>query len=269
MSKPKELYRFVEGSSIWTVTSADSSEVYNGETYVPVTIGRSEAESKNELSRANIQITVDLDNEMGRRWLRNVLDEVVSLTVFSKDGAEVSVVWKGRLSSVRPEETAITLIFESIFTSLRRPGLRAKYQRSCPHALYGRGCFLNKNDWAITGAVTNVSGNDVVIPVADTYPDGHFTAGMIEAPDGTLRFIVAHTGNSFRLIRPLDPLSEDFSRSGYGLGYGEFYGALTVRFFPGCDRTKETCLNKFNNIDNMGGFPFIPIKNPFSGSSIV
>ena len=269
MSKPKELYRFIEGSNVWTVTSADAAEVYNSETYSPVTIGRNEAESKNELSRANIEISVDLDNEMGRRWLKTVIDEVVTLTIFSKDGAEVSVVWKGRLASIKPDMTAITLVFESIFTSLRRPGLRAKYQRTCPHVLYGRGCFLNKDDWAITGAVTSVNETVVVMPVAASYPVGYFTAGMIEAPDGTLRFITNHSGDTLTLIRVLDPLTEAFNNAGYGLSYGEYFGGISARIFPGCDRRKETCSGKFGNINNMGGFPFIPIKNPFGGSSIV
>lgn len=269
MSKPKELYRFVEGSSVWTVTSADSSEVYNGETYVPVTIGRSEAESKNELSRANLQITVDLDNAMGRRWLKNILDEVVSLTLFSKDGADVAVTWKGRLSSVKPEETAITLVFESIFTSLRRPGLRAKYQRSCPHVLYRRGCNLDKDDFAVSSAITAVSGATVTATAAALQPDGWYNGGMIQGPDGALRFVLAHVGSTLTLIRSLDSVTEGFANSGYGNGYGLFYGGLAVNIYPGCDRTKETCSGKFNNLLNMGGFPFIPLKNPFGGSSIV
>lgn len=269
MSKPKELYRFVEGSSVWTVTSADSSEVYNGETYVPVTIGRSEAESKNELSRANLQITVDLDNAMGRRWLKNVLDEVVSLTIYNSDEGVVTVVWKGRLASVKPDSSSITLLFESIFTSLRRPGLRARYQRNCPHVLYGRGCSLDKEAFAVSGAVTASAGQAVQMPIASTYPDGYFSAGMVEAPDGSLRFITNHTGGALTLIRSLDALNEAFSQSGYGMSYGLYYGALVTRIFPGCDRTKEVCSGKFNNLPNYGGFPFIPLKNPFGGSSIV
>lgn len=265
MSRPKELYRFVEGSNVWTVTSSDVAEVYDGETYIPITIGRSEAESKNELSRANVQVSVDLDNDMGRRWMRGILDEVVSLTVLSKDGNDVSVVWKGRLSSVRPEDVQISLVFESIFTSLRRPGLRARYQRSCPHVLYGRGCNLDKNDWATSGAVSNAQSTTVIVPAAALRPDGYYTAGMIEAPDGSLRFIVQHTGSTLVLIRQLDNLNESFANSGYGLNYG----GIVARVFPGCDRTKEICQSKFNNLPNHGGFPFIPLRNPFDGSSIV
>lgn len=269
MSKPKELYRFVEGSSVWTVTSADSSEVYNGETYVPVTIGRSEAESKNELSRANLQITVDLDNEMGRRWLRSFLDEVITLSIFTKDGDDVGIVWKGRLSAIKPDNSSIVLVFESVFTSLRRPGLRARYQRSCPHTLYGRGCNLDKDDFAITGLVASVESNIVRMAVASGYPDGYFSAGMIEAPDGSLRFITDHKGDTLTLIRSLDPLTNAFLSAGYGMSYGGYYGGISARIFPGCDRTKEVCRNKFDNLPHYGGFPYIPLKNPFGGGSIV
>lgn len=267
--KPKELYRFVEGSNVWTLTSADADEIYNGETYVSTAIGRTEAESKNELSRANIEVSFDIDNQVARRWLKSIIDEVVTLAVFSKDGGDVNIIWKGRLSAVKPNLSEIVLVFESVFTSLRRHGLRARYQRNCPHVLYGRGCKLDKEDFAVSGLVTLASANVVKMPVAATYPDGYFTAGMVEAPDGSLRFITNHAGDTLTLIRSLDPLNEAFNSAGYGMSYGVYYGGVSARIFPGCDRTKETCKNKFNNLPDYGGFPFIPLKNPFGGGSIV
>lgn len=261
MSKPKELYRFVEGATVWTVTSADTAEVYNAETYTPITLGRTEAEVKNELSRANIEVSVDLGNAMAKRWLKTVIDDVVTLTVFAKDGVDVAVVWKGRLAAVKADMLAITLVFESVFTSLRRPGLRLKYQKSCPHTLYGRGCNLDKAAWEVTGPVSSVSGTTVVMPIAATYANGHFTAGMIKSSDGVYRFITGHTGDTLTLIRALDQLSEDFITFGAG--------GFSAQIYPGCNRTKEACKDKFNNILNMGGFPFIPNKNPFTGGSIV
>lgn len=258
-------------SLTWTLTSADSDEAYNGDVYTSTAIGRDEVEQKNELSKANLTVTVSLDNEMGRRWLKTSVDAVVGLTVFRKDvdTGSVVVAWKGRLASVKPNEKSIQLIFESVFTSLRRPGLRQRYQRTCPHVLYGSGCNLSKEDFAVSGQVTNVSGKTVVFPAAASFPDGWFTAGMIEAPDGTMRFITAHSGQNLTLIRPLDSLSEAFAKQGYGQGYGYGYGGLIARIFPGCDRTTATCASKFNNLVNNGAFPFIPLKNPFGGSSIV
>lgn len=261
--KPKELYRFTEGSQVWTVTSADADEAYNSETYSSITIGRDESEQKNELSKANINVTVSLDNEMGRRWMKSILDTVVGLTIFSKDvdtGTTV-VIWKGRLASVKPDAASIKLVFESIFTSLRRPGLRGKYQRSCPHVLYGRGCNLDKTAFAVSAEVTDVQGVIVTATEAASQPDGYYNAGMIEGPDGALRFIVKHTGTQLTLIRPLDSLTKEFEDGG-GV-------PIAANIYPGCDRTKETCFNKFANLDNYGGYPYIPLTNPLGGSSIV
>lgn len=261
MSKPQELYRFVEGSTVWTLTSADTSIVHNAETYTPEAISRTEAESKSELAKSNVQLKISIDNVMARRWLTEKVDSIVSLTIFQKDGASVIALWKGRLTSLKPDSGTISLVFESIFTSLRRPGLRKKFQRTCPHMHYGRGCNLNKEDWDISGTVSAISETTVVMGVASGYADGHFTAGMVEAPDGTLRFITGHTGSTLTLIRKVQSIIDTFASVGPG--------AMTLRIFPGCDRTKETCYSKFNNLPNNGACPFIPLKNPFSGSSIV
>lgn len=255
----------------WTVTSADEDEVYNSEVYTSSTIGRDEVEDKNELSKANINVTVSIDDELGRRWMKSLLDVSVGLTIFNKDVEtnNVFVVWKGRLTSVKPDASSIKLTFESVFTSLRRTGLRAKYQRSCPHVLYGRGCKLNKANFETTGPVSSVSGVSVVIPIAAAQADGYYNAGMIQAPDGSLRFVISHSGANLTLIRPQEGLQDAFDNSGYGMSYGLYYGQVTASIYPGCDRTKETCDSKFSNLDNYGGFPYIPTKNPLGGSSIV
>lgn len=267
---PKELYRFVEGPQVWTVTSADEDETYNDEVYTSTTVGRNEIENKNQLSRANIEVSFSLDNQMARRWMRQTMETVVSLTIFAKDSnGVITVSWKGRLASVKPEKTAITLIFESVFTSLRRPGLRARYQRACRYVLYGRGCKLNKDDFAVIGQVTAVTGQTVVVPEAASFANGYFTGGMIEGPDGALRFITNHNGSTLTLIRMLESINEGFVNAGYGRGYGMSYGGLSCRIFPGCPRERNICNSRFDNLDNYGGFPFIPLRNPFDGSSIV
>jgi len=35
-----------------------------------------------------------------------------------------------------------------------------------------------------------------------------------------------------------------------------------VIVYAGCDKTPQTCKNKFNNLQNFRGFPYIPVKNP-------
>ena len=40
----------------------------------------------------------------------------------------------------------------------------------------------------------------------------------------------------------------------------------TVDVFAGCDHSLAICESKFANVINYGGFPFVPIKNPFNSS---
>lgn len=267
--KPVEFFRFVMGSEVWTYTSADHPITYNDELYAPVPIGRGGIEAKNELSKANLDIKVDIYNPLSRTLLRSVNEEVLTLTMFVQTELGTGTAWKGRLSSLKPSGTQLTMAFESVFTSLRRPGLRARYQKTCRHALYGRGCTLNFQDFSLGGTATAVEGSTLTVLEAATETNGWWTGGMLRAPDGTLRWIIAHNGSAITLSRPIDSLTQAIEGSGYGQAYGNFYGGVNVELFPGCDHNRETCRVKFNNLDNYGGFPWIPSKNPMGGSSIV
>lgn len=257
-----ELYRFSEQGSaeVWTFTSGDELVTHGGEDYTPTSIGRSEIESRNELSRANLDIRVSLTNAAAIRWLSDNGENIVSLTIFERSTlGTFTTAWKGRLVAVIPGMDSITLKFESIFTSLRRPGLRARYQRSCRHALYGRGCRLDAEDFAVVGECTALAGTVVTVTEAALQPDGYYVGGMLRSPDGVLSYIVGHTGTAIAL-----------QRTSYSLAQAaEAALPFAVTLYPGCDHSRVTCNSKFNNLLNYGGFDFIPQKNPMGGSSIV
>jgi uncharacterized phage protein (TIGR02218 family) len=253
-----ELFKIVEGDTSWFLTSADSNIAYSGDTYIATVMGRSEAESRTELSRSNMEIILNIDHEISQRHMSSIIDEVVSLTVFSAEDLDVAVTWKGRLAAIKPEGSKMKLIFESIYTSLRRPGLRDRFQRNCRHTLYGPRCKVDKDDFEESSTATAVTGSIVTCPEADAFEDGYFVSGMLKAPDGTFRFVVSHVGTQIGLARPIDSLTEAI------LG-----GTQNVKLYPGCDRTRAMCDSRFGNILNNGSFAFIPIRNPFGGSSFV
>lgn len=255
---------------VWTFTSAPFPVEFAGEVFEPAAISHGEVESKEDIARANLEVNFDINNPAARRWMKDSVEAIVGLTVWQQDeDGETYVVWKGRLAGTRPSGSQIRLSFDSIFTSLSRPGLGARYQRMCRHALYGRGCRLSKATYAATGRPTAVVGSVVTVPEAAGYPNGYFSMGMLETPDGALRFIVNHTGNKLTLMRPMESLGQLFANQGYGLNYGLIYGGLQLKMYPGCNRSRATCNAKFNNLENYGGFDWIPTKNPFGGGSIV
>lgn len=255
-----DLYRIVIGPDVWTLTSADTRQVYDGEVYSPIAMGRSGTESKNTLARANLDVRLPLDHPLSLRLLTSLFDQIVSLTLFVNDGTDVAVQWKGRLASTKPENANLTLVFESIFTSMRRPGLRARFQKSCRHALYHRGCRLNMEDFAVASTLTVMAGTVLTVPEAAAEAEGYFRGGMLKAADGVLAYVIDHVGDQVTLQRVPYSLLIQFETDGAG---------TAITLYPGCDHRRATCNTKFANGDNYGGFDWIPRKNPMGGSSIV
>lgn len=263
MATQVELYRFTEQDSadVWTFTSSDTRITYNSEDYLPISITRTGTEIKNDLAKADLTITLPLTNGMAMRWMKDNGELLVGMTIFTRNKAGVTnVTWKGRLASVVPGMSNIQLKFESIFTSMRRPGLRARYQRSCRHALYGRGCLVDPDDYALTSAVTAVTGGrTLTCTAASGEATGYFVGGMLRSPDGVLSYIVDHVGTAITIQRMSYSLQQAID-AGF---------PFDVILYPGCDHSRATCISKFNNLLNYGGYDFIPVKNPTGGSSIV
>ena len=262
-----ELYRFIwNQSTIVTYTSGDQPVIYDAgdgdETYAPIPIGRTTTDAKGDISRQNITISIPIDNSNAQEWFINAGEYPLTLTIFSYSKADgVAVEWKGRLSALSPENSTMGLVFESVFTSMRRNGLRMAYQIGCPYALYGVGCGLDKEDFATVTDVTDVAANVITATDAASFADGYFTGGIFKDNAGNMRFITDHTGDQITLIRPIVPPIQYVSDNGYT--------GLSGTLYPGCDRSVSTCDAKFSNLLNFGGFPFMPDDNPFDGSSLV
>jgi uncharacterized phage protein (TIGR02218 family) len=269
VSAPVELYRFTIQASVWTWTSGDAPVTYNGATYTPEPIGRGAMEQGKEINRANLTLRLPRDNALASLYLSTVPDFPASLTVYRQEGTTTLAYWKGRIAGAKATGSEVELDCESAFTSLRRTGLRARYQVGCRHALYHRGCGLSLEDWGVTDLLSAVNGKLLTVAAAALQPDGFYTGGLVRAANGVLRWVTAHTGEALTVSRAFDGLEEELANSGYGNNYGNFYGGYAVTIYPGCDRTTATCNSKFNNILNFGGFPWIPSRNPFDGSSIV
>lgn len=251
-----DLFRFVEGETVYTYTSADRSFTHNAEDYTPRRgLSRAQVESKSEMSRQSLEITFSLDDPTARHWMNDRVESKVTVSVFEYDDGDVSLQWKGRLTGTKPGKAEIVAVFESIFTSLRRTGLAGRMLRTCRHVHYGIGCGLDKEDFAVNATATAFDSYDVTVTEADSAPDGTYTGGMIEAPDGTLRFILGHVGPTLTLIRPIFSLNQEITDN----------GPTAVRIFPGCNRTRSVCAATFSNIERYGGFDWLPNHNPFDG----
>ncbi len=257
---PVELYLFARGAQYWRYTSADEDKVVDGVTYESVQIRRGKFEQNQEMSRSNLSLNMDKGITFLNQFRGSPPTDIVQLTIqrYHEGDAgpdNITVPWVGRVVNVKFLEREAEVRLEPVFTSLRRPTLRRMYQTTCPHVLYGKACGKSSADFRTDATLTGVSGRDLMSPVYGTKPDGYFAGGYADWEiAGVLerRFIVNHVGPTITLNLPFAGIPAN----------------ATVRTYPGCDHTLNTCKNKFANVPNYGGQPFYPRKNPMSGTPI-
>jgi len=269
---PFFLYEFnTNTSKVYYFTSHVEIITWDEKEWLPLAIKHSEIKQATDMSKNSTAITIPLNGEFSLLFKGWSPDNVVTVNIRRGHFGESDtlIYWKGRVSSHSVKQGTLELNVESIFTSLRSSGVRARFQRTCRHALYSKGCNVDKSLFAVVGVLQSLSGLQLTIPEASLQVDGWFTQGIIQFQDGSLRAITSHIGSSISIGRASRYVSDNFAMSGYGLNYGTFFGGMRVTLYPGCDRTMTTCKDKFNNLDNHGGFKWIPNKNPMAGSSII
>lgn len=255
---PVELYEFTRGTLTYRYTSADADYVLLPNTYAAEPLQRGKIEASAE--RARNALTIDCRREFAIADMFRVAPptDVIGVIVRRqhRGDSDVAVIWTGRVLNCEFTGAQARLNCEPVTSSLRRPGLRRLYQRGCPHVLYGQGggqCNLNRASVSTVTTVAAISGLVLSVAAIGAYP---FAGGFVEweVEPGVIerRFIVSFTGLDLTL-----------SQAFQGLEVGD-----TVTVSPGCDHSVATCDGTYSNIANYGGFPFIPIKNPFDGTPV-
>ncbi|ENU80128.1 hypothetical protein F975_01881 [Acinetobacter sp. ANC 3789] len=204
----RELYTIVRGSQIFRYSSGDKDVTVGEVTWNKLAIKRGSISSSSDLEKNSLEVTFAADSEFAQSCLRSALEEVVFLTLSKYQSGTVSLLWQGRLTGVKPDAATIILTFENDYTSLARVGARYKYQRTCAHDLYGEGCKLDKDAWAVQSTVKSVGGVTVVLRGLEGYADNYFMLGMLKNSNNVYISIESSTQNTMTLIRRLDSLSD-------------------------------------------------------------
>jgi len=203
----RELYEFTRGEVKFYYTSSDKS-VQDGETiYEAITLTRSSIDSSSDLEKNSIDITFALNSKFAQDCLRSALEENILVKVSKLQFGNISTLWQGRVTAVKPDGVEITLKCETDYTSLGRAGARYKYQRTCCHDLYGSGCKLDKSQWGIQTTVKSVDKLNVQLRDL-AVDDNYFRLGMLQSSTSVNVAIESSAGQSVTLIRRLDSLAD-------------------------------------------------------------
>jgi uncharacterized phage protein (TIGR02218 family) len=260
--RPVELYIFSFQGGTFRYTSAGDIIEYDSNSYLPVTgLSRSGIEDTGEISKSSLDLIAPEDFYIASLFEVYPPSDVVELEILRlhrDDLTDAKTFWLGRVINAEWRVGSASLACESLFTQMRQPGLRRAYSRSCPHLLYGADCRASQLSFveSLTAEAIDASGFVITSGIAGTFPAGYFAGGKInlEISPGVIerRGIRTHVGDLLTMTHPISAMVP-----------GDIFSA-----WPGCNKTREVCVGRFNNILNYGGFPYIPRKNPFSGSSV-
>ena len=260
--RPVALYTLEWGNTFWRYTSADRDidreELVDGElvtvTYVAVAISDS-GMTQGGSSQNDFTVDCPSDLPIVALFRGTPPSESIYLTVRRQHIGEedAPIYWSGTVSNVKWLDLAnAQIIGKPPTASFKRTGLRLCWTRECPHFLYDSECKVDPQAFKVSSTVTALTGNSLTVASVDGKPDAWFKGGYVEwqaNADGTMerRMIENQVGNVLTI---------------FGLTDGVTVG-LAVDMFPGCNRTPETCRDKFNNLANSGDCHFMPGESPF------
>lgn len=271
--RPIQLYEFLRTSGgvdyYWRYNNSDRDLRYNAVLWKAVPISDSGVRLSSEAASTDLTLTMPIAEEFCDQfrlsgavpsdsvWLR--IRRAHAGDIYQGEAlSDALVTWVGTVNGItQTDELTAQVVCSMLSASFRRGGLRYGYQPNCPHVLYAPNtCKVDKEAFRVTGPVMGIDRLTVRVAAFGLKPDTWFAGGFVEyyLPTGMLerRMILEHFGTDVRLV---------------GLPVGMQFGDI-ISGFPGCDLTVDTCVGKFNNLDNMGGFPHMPGRNPFDGNPV-
>lgn len=249
-----ELYDFASSSGQFHLTPHEFDVDLGGVLYKSLPIERNALSLGAEAAKAALELKLPPDCDFVRHLLNNALTgEATSVTLRIALRDEVNdnwwiqgARWMGRVLGIEIADDVARIRCESAQVSMKRIGLRRLYSRACSHVLYSPACGATPITASAT--VSSVDGRSIwftdVVPATVA---GGLAGGWLQTQAGDRHMIVREFAVGIELLYPVAiPTGAEV--------------LLTV----GCDHSTATCASRFNNLDNYGGFPFIPTKNPFS-----
>lgn len=252
--QPVELYSFWKAGEVfnWRYTSGDVDVEFAGNTYESAPVRRGSVELDSELKKSILRIQFMNTLEPMDEFISDVPEDIIWVMVMKlhrqQDPLESSTVFVGLIKQVAFNgefAEAECVGFESF---LERQATRYRYHPSCNNTLFDTKCGVPKASYKVDATLDTISDDGTIITAAifGTYADGYFTRGHLIDENGSERFIIYHIGTTIKLRSRITGLA----------------ASDDVDVYPGCDGRMTTCRDKYSNLNNFFGTPFIPMDNP-------
>lgn len=255
--KPTELYHlwregtYLYGDEHWRYTSADFPITYGGNVFSPATVSRGAARYDTQFEVSTLRCTFGYVEDPVLEYIAQNPVELIWIEILKwyedVTPEEASVIFVGQIKNVSFEgnKASLTCVGFEHYLQQRIPKYRC--QIGCNNDLFDDFCGLSRTVWGTYTEITTVDTDGVVLSSANfgTYENGWFTRGFVKWGDH-YRMIVDHSETAITIR---------FNMPGFTAGE-------SIQAYAGCDKQLHTCVEKFDNMLNFFGHPWIPIDNP-------
>ena len=294
-----ELYQFKHGDKAWYFTNHRRDVVHNDITYKSVRGLDRDAIEDADIDKCEIEVTFpqpyalknEADDDFIRVFLNKIYFESVYLTVLELEKNETLVLFIGRVTQPKFDDSAntMTLVCSTGESYLNRTILVRKFQKTCPNSIYDRWCGLKFEDWAFDVTVTVINGLTITFTVNPTQvkdEEGNLVFVQVPVLDELGQPVLDVNGQPTYIDG--DPVMETktylagylnrglFKKLGvYTFVVGNTANSVTlyrehvglkvgdvIQLAPGCDQSSKTCDSTFHNGARFGGHPYMPGENP-------
>lgn len=250
--KPVELYKIwrMDEAVFWYYTSGDVAVTFDGQEYTPATLERGQAKYDSQLEVTTMNITAGYLNDPATDFLSVNPIEILWIQISKlhreQDPLEADIIFIGQIKDVSFKGVQANIKCVGFEHFLKKTVPSWRYQLTCNHQVFDTKCSLAAATYKITETITlDATGTILTGTAFGTKADGFFVGGEVKF-GAESRTIVAHVGTAITIMYKMIELESTDS----------------VDVYPGCDGRAETCRDKYDNILNFLGFPFIPTENP-------
>ncbi len=257
-----EIYEitFADGAIAY-FTSHDKDIIYDANTYqaIPITRGPVRYHTNLQVDKVDISFglvgvkigtkQLSIPEVIRRDFIRNAHVKIYIIDYITL--TDTKLIFEGWVTGkISHNAGIITVGVGSLLDKLKEKFPKLIYSEFCNHQLYNSYCGLTKANYLVQdSAATNSDRQNIYSTVFafSTQAEGYWDKGELKMTsgnnNGVSRSILKHYDGHIKLTLPF---SEDIQI------------ADTFDVWPGCDKSGQTCDEKFSNYNNFFGFEYIP-----------
>lgn len=247
-----ELIHFTFGFDNYYYTTTNDRIVYNSQPYETAIMEIGSVLISDDFFKTDLDINVRTKNSFVSQWIEGTPDYPVEIEILRYDPNTdtTTTYFSGIVTDVTINQSESKIKCNQASLKLSKQMATNYYQRPCRHILYSEhGCRLARLPYTITGSITSIVGNVIIVSgVGSTDPDFYLAGEVITGSE-------RKTISDYNITTKEITLMKNFIKAEVG---------DEAKVYGGCDHTPETCLNDKDNILNFGGHSFIPEKNPLT-----